>query len=86
MSTFSDQLSERPDWPATSRMGLDDRTPDLKRTAGGTIDYDFYLRRARRLRAEAAHGFFRQARSALRNSFARTGNHWAPGYRLLSSH
>ena len=24
--------------------GLDDRTPDLKRTAAGAIDYDFYLR------------------------------------------
>ena len=86
MSTFSDQLSRRPDWPAASRMSLDDRTPDLKRTADGVIDYDFYLRRAHRLRADAARDFFRQAGSALRNAFGRVRNRWTPGYRLLSSH
>ncbi|MYF06937.1 MAG: hypothetical protein F4233_03430 [Rhodospirillaceae bacterium] len=86
MSTFSDELSQRPDWHATSRTGLDDRVPDLKRTADGAIDYDFYLRRAHRIRAEAARGFLRRAGSALRSAFGRAGNRWAPGFRLLSSH
>ncbi len=85
MSTFTDELSERPDWPATGRMGIDNRTPDLKCTAAGVIDYDFYLRRAHRLRAEAAHGFFRRIGTALRDAFVRAGNGWTPGYRLLSS-
>ena len=86
MSTFANELSRRPDWPATNRMGLDDRTPDLKRTADGVIDYNFYLRRAHRIRAEAARGFLRRAGSALRSALARAGNRWTPGYRLLSSH
>lgn len=85
MSTFADELSERPDWPATDRMGIDDRTPDLKRTAGGVIDYDFYLRRAHRLRAEVARGAFRCIGMALREAFVRAGNTETPGYRLLSS-
>ena len=86
MSTFTNNLSQRPDWPATSRMGIDDRTPDLRRTADGVIDYDFYLRRAHRIRADAARGFLRRAGSALRSAFGRAGNRWAPDFRLLSSH
>ena len=85
MSTFADDLTQRPDWPATARMGIDDRTPALKRTAFGAIDYDFYLRRAHRLRAEAAQSFFRQAGTALRKAFARAGNRWTPTYRSISS-
>ena len=86
MSTFTNELSHRPDWSVASRMGLDDRAQNLKRTAAGVIDYDFYLRRAHRIRAEAARGFLRQAGSALRSAFGRAGNRWTPGYRLLSSH
>ena len=78
MSTFSDELSKRPDWPVTSRMGIDDRTPDLKRTPFGTIDYDFYIRRAHRLRAEAARDVFGRIGKALRNLFSVSRSHRQP--------
>ncbi len=85
MSTFANELSQRPDWPATSRTGLDGRVPDLRRTADGVIDYDFYLRRARRIRAEAARGFLRRLGTALHDAFVRAGKTGTPGDRLLSS-
>ena len=79
MTTFANELSGRPDAGAVGRMGIDERTPALKRTAGGTIDYDFYLRRAHRLRAEAAHGLFQRLGSALVNAFVRRGTRRDPG-------
>ena len=86
MTTLADELTDRPGAGAVNRMGIDERTPALKRTIGGSIDYDFYRRRAHRLRADAARGLFRQAGLALHNAFGRVGNRWTPGYRLLSGH
>jgi len=65
MSTFDNQLSARPDSHESRQTGIDDRTPALRRTAYGMIDYDFYLRRSQRLRGEATNRFFRAVGNAL---------------------
>ena len=77
MSTFADPLSSRPDSAVARQVGIDDRTPTLKRDADGFIDYDFYIRRSRQLRAEAAHSYFRALGAALRRLVSRRPN--SPG-------
>lgn len=60
MSTFTSGLSDRPNSHEGRNTGIDERMPALKRTADGTIDYDFYIRRGMRMRAEATHGLLSQ--------------------------
>lgn len=68
MSSFDTQLASRPDSHESRQTGIDDRTPALKRTVHGMIDYDFYLERSRRMRGEATNSFFRTVGGALRRA------------------
>lgn len=46
----------RSDARSLTAIGLDPATPSIRRTADGHIDFDHYLLRARRLRAQAYGG------------------------------
>lgn len=81
MSSFDSQLSARPDSHESRQTGIDDRTPALKRTAQGMIDYDFYLRRGRRIRGQATNSFLRSVGKALRSAIRGTGRGAARGRR-----
>jgi len=68
MSTFADQLATRPDSHEARQTGIDDRTPTLRKAADGKVDYNYYIRRGRRLRSEAAHSLFRTFAAAVRDA------------------
>ncbi len=49
----------RSDARSLSAIGLDGKTPEIRRTADGHVDFDHYLLQARALRAQSYGGLFR---------------------------